>query len=134
MSKLSWIAVVFFAAWSWATMAAYLGTPDISQLEEVGAWLTPTMWSWAWGITATVLTIGLLPVRYAANVRALGLILVASLCAAWATSFFLSGGRGWVSGKNYALFMVLAVLSAYATALTMKPDRSDKHGEFPVID
>lgn len=105
-----------WAVFAWATSAAYTDR-EPGQLDPVMAWL-PVDLAWAWAIIALLLTAGAalpLPILHRGHrlgrwCRTIGLIATAGLLVAFAASFVLNGGRGWVSGKNY-LWLSLGALA-----------------------
>lgn len=112
-----------WAVWASLTAAAYIEAEPYA----LGPVLTLTLGvplSAVWGVTATLLIVGAaLPSRGRAGVvarraRVVGIMLVAGLLAAWASTYMLDslgpeGGRMWVSGKNY-LALTLAALGSAA--------------------
>lgn len=108
-----------WAVFAWATSAAYTDR-EPGQLDPVMAWL-PVDLAWAWAIIALLLTAGAalpLPIlnwgyRLGRWCRTIGLIATAGILFAFATSFMLSGSRGWVSGKNYLLIALVSLAGSW---------------------
>ena len=108
-----------WAAYAGATSVAYIDR-EPGQLDAVMAWL-PVNLAWAWGAIALLLTIGAalpLPIigrgaRLGRWCRTIGLAASSGMLLAFATSFMLSGARGWVSGKNYLLIALVAFAGSW---------------------
>lgn len=124
------IIALGWAAWSAATAWAYKdGAPP--QLERIEVTFGIPIWAmWA---TASALLIlgGILPSMRAGRLEDLtgwlrggGLAITAGLLGLWAVEFFVaSEARGWVSGKNYALFAVAALTHAWYAGRHRAPPR-----------
>ena len=105
-----------WAIWAWATAFAYTER-EPSGLDPVSVWL-PVNLALAWGFIALLLTLGAILPRHGwvgkmARVCATtGTALLAGMLAAFSVSYGFSGGRGWVSAKNYAALLAAALACA----------------------
>lgn len=104
---------VAWGVWAASTAWAYVdGAPP--QLATVEHLVVAPVWV-LWATVAALLLVGsVIPPgvpgqRAAGWLRGIGLALTAGLLSAWAVEFFVEGGRGPVSGKNYALLALIAL-------------------------
>ena len=107
-------ASAIWAAWAWATAAAYWTTTP-AQLDPVTRLIPGEHIFLAWAATATLLTLGAtLPTALGRWCRVIGLAVATWLLVAWATAYIYDAWtqqtRLWVSGKNY-LFMAIAAMA-----------------------
>lgn len=116
------ILSLLWATWAIATAAAYahhvppqlIGVDDAVNVKLWVVWLT----------AALLLIMGALaPNRSAREIleaaritRIIGISLIVALLITWTVTFSLEGGRGWVTGKNYALLAALSAYSAWTIA------------------
>lgn len=129
-----WPAVIprlmtaLWCLWCMATSRAYVdATPDVLQATE--AFLHIDIWM-VWAITAGLLALGTLspPIGPAwvlwtgSILRIMGMSICAGLLLAWSVEFFMTDmDRGWVTGKNYLILAVLALV----TGLGVSANRLD---------
>lgn len=105
-----------WAIWSWLTALAYVGR-EPSSLDPVAVWL-PAGLPITWACIAILFTLGaVLPRRgrlgrLARLSATIGTALLACMLAGFTFAYGFSGGRGWVSAKNYAALTAVAFVCA----------------------
>ena len=111
-----------WAAWAAATAVAYVGMVP-QQLEAVDGAINAPVWS-LWAIAAAALVLGVLvPSRASSRahdvarwLRITGMTIITAELVVWTAAFFVDPPRGWVSGKNYAMLMLMALFSTWTIA------------------
>ena len=81
------------------------------------------MWA-LWAVASTALVLGVLvpsgaPSRahdIARWLRITGMTIITAELVVWTAAFFVDEPRGWVSGKNYAMLMLMALFSTWTIA------------------
>lgn len=113
---------LIWAVWSLATAAAYAHRVP-PQLVGVNDAVNADLWV-VWLLAAGLLIAGsIVPTcappeaqDFARWLRIIGISLAVGFLIVWAVAFTLEGGRGWVSGKNYALMSIMGLYSAWTIA------------------
>lgn len=110
--------------WSAATSYAYLHeTP--SALEATETFLRLPIWE-VWAIVTVTLVLGSVSPPFGpawlqwvgAGLRTVGMAMCAGLLLAWSTEFFTADmARGWVTGKNYLMLSVLAMITSMSVSV-----------------
>lgn len=118
------LITALWSVWAGATSWAYVHeTPQA--LEATESFLHIPIWG-AWCITATVLALGSAQPPFGTpwlqwlgtGLRVGGMAMCAGLLMAWSTEFFTAEmARGWVTGKNYLMLAVLAMISAMSVSV-----------------
>lgn len=118
------LITALWSVWAGATSYAYVHeTPQA--LEATESFLHIPIWG-AWCITATVLALGSAQPTFGppwmqwlgTGLRVGGMAMCAGLLMAWSTEFFTSDmARGWVTGKNYLMLAVLAMITAMSVSV-----------------
>lgn len=121
-----------WATWAGITSLSYVGVQPAA-LNPAAALIPGMSLAVAWALVALFLTIGaVLPPRpgvvgrVGRAARAVGIIVLAGMLAAWAATYGFDaitgeGGSMWVSGKNYAALAVAAAASAAHIARNRAP-------------
>lgn len=111
-----------WAAWAAATTVAYLDKVP-PQLEAVDGAISAPVWL-LWAVAAFLLVAGVLvpsgaPSRthtLARWSRITGMTIITAELVVWTAAFFVDQPRGWVSGKNYAMLLVMALFCTWTIA------------------
>lgn len=111
-----------WAAWAIATTIAYMGVVP-PQLEAVDGAVNAPVWM-LWAVASAALVLGVLvpsgaPSRahtIARWSRITGMTIITAELVIWTAAFFVDQPRGWVSGKNYAMLLVMALFCTWTIA------------------
>lgn len=111
-----------WAAWAAATTVAYLDKVP-PQLEAVDGAISAPVWL-LWAVAAVLLVAGVLvpsPAPDTAHAiarwsRITGMTIITAELVVWTAAFFVDQPRGWVSGKNYAMLLVMALFCTWTIA------------------
>ena len=122
MRKLPRLLAVIWGVWAIGTAIAYVDHVP-PQLAVIDGAVAAPVWG-IWATSATLLIIGAVAPNSAPPMvqnlsrwaRITGLAIVAAMLLLWAGAFFMDHPRGWVSGKNYALLGVMAMVSSWIIA------------------
>ena len=111
-----------WAAWAAATAVAYVDLVP-KQLEAVDGAINAPVWL-LWAVSAVALVLGVLAPSGASTrahdlarwSRITGMTIITAELVVWTAAFFVDEPRGWVSGKNYAMLMLMALFSTWTIA------------------
>lgn len=111
-----------WAAWATSTTIAYLDKVP-PQLEAVDGAISAPVWL-LWAVAAVLLVAGVLvpsPAPDTAHTiarwsRIAGMTIITAELVVWTAAFFVDQPRGWVSGKNYAMLLVMALFCTWTIA------------------
>ena len=111
-----------WAVWATATTIAYMDVVP-PQLEAVDGAINAPVWL-LWAVAAAALVLGVIvpsgaPPRahtIARWSRITGMTIITAELVVWTAAFFVDQPRGWVSGKNYAMLLVMALFSTWTIA------------------
>lgn len=113
---------IAWAAWAAATAAAYLDLVP-RQLAMVDSAVGTPVWL-MWAVAAVALFLGVLvPSTASATAhdvarwsRIGGMMIIIAELVVWTVAFFAESPRGWVSGKNYLMLMIMAMYTTWTIA------------------
>ncbi|MDK8242690.1 hypothetical protein [Corynebacterium coyleae] len=114
-----------------ATAVAYVDHVP-PQLRSVDGAVSAPVWA-VWATSAALLFFGVVaPSTSHAKVqnvsrwmRVTGMTIACAMLILWSVAFFIDQPRGWVSGKNYALLAVMALVATWTIARDGAPRRGD---------
>ena len=116
------ILTLIWALWCVATAVAYVHhVPE--QLQTVDGAVKAPVWG-IWATAAILLTVGALAPSTAPQhlqntarwARIIGMTITCAMLILWAVAFCVAEPRGWVSGKNYALLAIMALVATWPIA------------------
>ena len=111
-----------WAAWAAATSVAYVDMVP-QQLEAVDGAINAPVWL-LWAVSSALLVSGVLVPSCAPGTvhsiarwsRITGMTIITAELVVWTAAFFVDHPRGWVSGKNYAMLLVMALFCTWTIA------------------
>lgn len=114
LKSLVWGIFALVTAWAYFDKVPTQLEPASEIISFVKLWHV-------WATAGVLLTLGALvplragerSLRVARVMRVIGISIVCGLMVLWAGSFFQADQRGWVSGKNYLMFSILALLGSF---------------------
>lgn len=116
------LLALVWAAWAAVTAVAYIDMVP-QQLAAVDGAISAPVWL-LWAIAATLLVAGVLVPSCAPDAahtiarwsRITGMTIITAELVVWTAAFFVDEPRGWVSGKNYAMLLGMALFCTWTIA------------------
>lgn len=129
--RLPRLLALVWSIWCVATAVAYVDHVP-PQLRSVDGAVSAPVWA-VWATAATLLFFGVVAPSTSHEkvqnvsrwMRVTGMTIACAMLILWSVAFFIDQPRGWVSGKNYALLAVMALVATWTIARDGAPRRGD---------
>ena len=129
--RLPRLLALVWSIWCVATAVAYVDHVP-PQLRSVDGAVSAPVWA-VWATAATLLFLGVVAPSTSHEkvqnvsrwMRVTGMTIACAMLILWSVAFFIDQPRGWVTGKNYALLAVMALVATWTIARDGAPRRGD---------